>query len=82
VIDDLKKDAEQRMQKAVDSVTKAFKRIRTGRAHPSILDEVKVDYYGQMTPLQQVANVAVEDARTLTVSPWEKAWFPRLRRPS
>jgi len=51
VIDDLKKDAEQRMQKAVDSVTKAFKRIRTGRAHPSILDEVKVDYYGQMTPL-------------------------------
>ena len=80
MIDDLKKDAEQRMQKAVDSVTKAFKRIRTGRAHPSILDEVKVDYYGQMTPLQQVANVAVEDARTLTVSPWEKSMVPKIEK--
>lgn len=80
MIEDLKKDAEERMGKAVDSVTKAFKRIRTGRAHPSILDEVRVDYYGQMTPLQQVANVAVEDARTLTVSPWEKSMVPKIEK--
>lgn len=80
MIEDLKKDAEQRMQKAVDSVSKAFKRIRTGRAHPSILDDVKVDYYGQMTPIQQVANVAVEDARTLTVSPWEKSMVPKIEK--
>lgn len=80
VIEDLKKDAEERMQKAVDAVTKAFKRIRTGRAHPSILDDVKVDYYGQMTPLHQAGNVAVEDARTLTISPWEKSMVPKIEK--
>lgn len=80
MIEDLKKDAESRMKKAIESVEKAFSRIRTGRAHPSILDEVKVDYYGQPTPLQQVANVSVEDARTLTISPWEKSMVPKIEK--
>jgi len=80
VIDDLKKDAEERMKKAVESVSKAFARIRTGRAHPSILDDVRVEYYGQETPLQQVANVNVEDARTLSISPWEKSMVPIIEK--
>ena len=80
MIDDLKKDAEERMKKAVESVSKAFARIRTGRAHPSILDDVRVEYYGQETPLQQVANVNVEDARTLSISPWEKSMVPIIEK--
>lgn len=80
MIDDLKKDAEERMKKAVESVSKAFARIRTGRAHPSILDDVRVEYYGQETPLQQVANVNVEDARTLSISPWEKSMVPVIEK--
>ena len=80
MIEDLKKDAEDRMKKAIGAVAKAFGRIRTGRAHPSILDEVTVEYYGQSTPLRQVANVTVEDARTLTISPWEKSMVPVIEK--
>ena len=80
MLDELKQDAEERMQKAVDSVNKAFARIRTGRAHPSILDEVMVDYYGMETPLKQVANVSVEDGRTLAVSPYEKSMSPKIEK--
>lgn len=80
MIDDLKKDAEERMKKAVEAVSKAFARIRTGRAHPSILDDVRVPYYGQETPLQQVANVNVEDARTLSISPYEKSMVPVIEK--
>ena len=71
MINEILKDTEERMGKAVSSVEIAFKKIRTGRAHPSILDSVKVNYYGSETPLSQVANITVEDARTLGVSPWE-----------
>jgi ribosome recycling factor len=70
VINEIKQDAEVSMQKAVEALGGAFGRIRTGRAHPSILDGVMVDYYGSMTPLSQVANVSVDDARTLSVTPW------------
>lgn len=80
MLDELKQDAEERMQKAVDSVNKAFARIRTGRAHPSILDDVQVDYYGMETPLKQVANVSAEDARTLAVSPYEKNLAPKIEK--
>lgn len=72
MLDDLKKDATDRMQKCVLALRNELKRIRTGRAHPSLLEHLRVDYYGSEVPLQQVANVAVEDARTLTVTPWEK----------
>lgn len=73
MIDDILKDAESRMSKSIVALRKEFTRIRTGRAHASLLDGLVVEYYGAETPLNQVANVAVEDARTLLVSPWEKA---------
>jgi ribosome recycling factor len=72
MIEDIKKDAKQRMQKSVESLHAELKKIRTGRAHTSILDHVTVEYYGSEVPISQVANIHVEDARTLTVTPWEK----------
>ena len=73
MLDDLKKDATARMQKCVQSFQADLKKLRTGRAHPSLIEHLKVDYYGSDVPLQQVANVAVEDARTLVVSPFDKS---------
>ena len=72
MIDEIIADAEERMQKSVASLEEAFKKIRTGRAHPSILDSVMVSYYGTDTPLSQLANVNVEEGRSLLISPWEK----------
>ena len=72
MIEETIKDAEIRMGKSVDSLHTELAKIRTGRAHPSLLDHITVDYYGAATPLSQVANVSVEDARTLSRSPWEK----------
>ncbi len=72
MISDIQQDASIRMGKSVEALQKAFTKIRTGRAHPSLLDQITVSYYGAETPLSQVANVSVEDARTLKVSPWEK----------
>ena len=66
-------DAEERMQKSLASLEDAFKKIRTGRAHPSILDSIMVSYYGTDTPLTQLASVNVEEGRSLLISPWEKA---------
>lgn len=71
MIADLKKDAEQRMSKAVAAFSQGLKKLRTGRAHTSLLEHIQVDYYGSNVPLNQTANVAVEDARTLSVTPWE-----------
>lgn len=71
MIADLKKDAEQRMSKAVAAFSQGLKKLRTGRAHTSLLEHIQVDYYGSQVPLNQAANVAVEDARTLSVTPWE-----------
>ena len=70
--DEIIADADQRMQKTIVSLEDSFKRIRTGRAHPSILDNVMVSYYGTDTLLNQLANVNVEEGRTLLISPWEK----------
>jgi len=72
VIDEIQADAETKMKKSLEALDTAFNKIRTGRAHPAILDGVMVNYYGQDTPLKQVASVNVEDNRTLLVSPWEK----------
>lgn len=72
MIDDIKADAKTRMEKSLDALGHAFAKIRTGRAHPSILDAVMVEYYGSEVPVSQVANINVEDARTLAVTPWEK----------
>ncbi len=72
MLNEIKKDTEDRMQKSIVALDVAFARIRTGRAHPSILDSIMIEYYGVDTPLSQVANIAVEDARTLSVAPYEK----------
>lgn len=72
MIEDIKKDASERMDKSIDALRQDFTKIRTGRAHTSLLDHITVDYYGSQVPLNQVANVNVEDSRTLTVTPWEK----------
>lgn len=72
MINDIKKDAESRMKKAIEALGNNFNKIRTGRAHPSLLDGIMVNYYGTPTPLSQVGNINIEDARTLSVSPWER----------
>jgi ribosome recycling factor len=78
--DDIKQDAEGRMQKAVEALRHEMSKIRTGRASPAILDHVRVDYYGNPTPLNQVANVTVTDARMLSVVPFEKTMMPVIEK--
>jgi ribosome recycling factor len=73
MIDDIKQDAADRMTKSVAALSDNLAKLRTGRAHPSLLDHITVSYYGTETPLKQVANVNVEDARTLTIQPWEQS---------
>jgi len=80
LLEDFKKDASERMQKSVDALGTAFNKIRTGRAHPSILEGIRIDYYGSETPLSQVANVNVEDNRTLSITPWEKNLVPDIEK--
>jgi ribosome recycling factor len=73
MINEIKSESEVRMKKSLESLAHAFNRIRTGRAHPSILEGIVVNYYGADTPLQQLANINVEDSRTLSITPWEKS---------
>ena len=80
MITEIVQDADQRMSKSVDSLVEQFKKIRTGRATPAILDSVMVHYYGSDMPIQQVANVTVEDARTLSIIPWEKNMVPEIEK--
>ncbi len=80
MINDLRKDAETRMRKSVEALGHAFNKIRTGRAHPSLLDTVRVSYYGNEVPLNQAANITVEDARMLVVTPWEKSMVPDIEK--
>lgn len=80
MIDEIRKEAEGRMKKSIQALEAAFARIRTGRASPALLDDVKVDYYGTPTPLNQVASITVEDARSLLISPWEKKMVPVIEK--
>ncbi len=80
MIKEITKDAEERMSKSVASLESAFNRIRTGRAHPSLLDDIMVSYYGADTPLNQLANVTVEEGRSLVVSPWEKSMIGEIEK--
>ncbi|MEE9494771.1 MAG: ribosome recycling factor [Gammaproteobacteria bacterium] len=80
MIDEINADAESRMGKSIEAFKLGLTKIRTGRAHPSLLDQITVDYYGSDVPLQQVANVAVEDSRTLTVTPWEKPMVKAIEK--
>ena len=80
MIDEILKDAEQRMQKSIESMRGDMAKIRTGRASPALIDHIMVDYYGSPTPINQVANITVQDARTLGVQPWEKPMVPVVER--
>ncbi len=73
MLEEFKKDATARMAKCLQTFQAELKKLRTGRAHPSLIENIKVDYYGTETPLSQLANINIEDARTLTVSPWDKS---------
>jgi ribosome recycling factor len=79
-IADIKKTAEQKMAKSIDAFKGELHKIRTGRAHPGILDQVQVDYYGSMVPISQVANVSLLDARTISVQPWEKGMGAKIEK--
>lgn len=80
MINDIKQDAEARMKKTVEALVNNFNKIRTGRAHPSLLDGITVNYYGTETPLSQLANINVEDARTLSINPWERNLVPEIEK--
>lgn len=80
MIEDIKKDTHIRMGKSLDSLRAELAKIRTGRAHPSLLEHVHVDYYGSEVPISQAASVAIEDARTLTVTAWEKTMVQVLEK--
>jgi ribosome recycling factor len=73
MLEDIKKDARERMAKCVQTFQADLRKLRTGRAHPSLIEHLRVDYYGSEVPLQQVASIAVEEGRTLVISPWEKS---------
>jgi len=79
-IADIKKTAEQKMGKSVEAFKHELHKIRTGRAHPGLLDQVHVDYYGSMVPISQVANVSLLDARTISVQPWEKGMGSKIEK--
>src|SRR5690606_5932876 len=79
-IKDIKKDAEHRMQKSIEALKDELRRLRTGRAHTSLLDHITVEYYGSQVPVSQTATVTVEDARTRVVTPWEKSMVPAIEK--
>lgn len=80
MINDIQQDAATRMTKSIEALKHEFSKIRTGRAHPSLLDQVSVSYYGTESALSQVANIAVEDSRTLSITPWEKTMVQAIEK--
>lgn len=80
MINDIREEAQARMQKSIEALGHNFNKIRTGRAHPSLLDGIKVEYYGSDTPLNQVANINIEDARTLSLQVWDRTMIPAVEK--
>ena len=80
MLEEVKQDAQLRMDKSLAALSNAFTRLRTGRARPGLLDGITIDYYGTPTPLNQIANISVEDNRTLAVTPWEKPMIPVVEK--
>ena len=80
MLDDIRKETEERMQNSLDALGTHFNKIRTGRAHPSLLDAIRVEYYGADTPLNQMANINVEDARTLSLTAWDRSMIPEIEK--
>ena len=79
-IADIKKNAEQKMLKSIEAFKNELSKVRTGRAHPGILDQVQIDYYGSLVPISQVANLTLIDARTIGVQPWEKGMGAKIEK--
>ena len=79
-MEQLIQNTSNRMEKAIGSLSIAFNKIRTGRANPSLLDDVKIDYYGNLTPLNQAENISVEEGRSLVISPWDKSLIPEVEK--
>lgn len=80
MINDIREEAQARMQKSIEALGHNFNKIRTGRAHPSLLDGIKVEYYGSDTPLNQVANINIEDARTLSLQVWDRTMISAVEK--
>ena len=80
MLEEIKKETLERMEKSISSLENSLQKIRTGRANPSLLDAIQIDYYGNMTPLSQVSNISVQDAKTLLISPWEKNLVPDIEK--
>ena len=79
-MDNLINEVSDKMEKSVAALKNAFNKIRTGRANPSILDDIKVDYYGNLTPINQTSNISVEEGRSLVISPWDKSLIPEIEK--
>lgn len=79
-MDSIKKDADERMEKALTALDREFVKLRTGRANSSLVEDIKVDYYGTPTPINQVASVAVPDSRSITIQPWDRGAFPLIEK--
>ena len=80
MLEEIKQETLERMEKSISSFESSLQKIRTGRANPSLLDAIQIDYYGNMTPLSQVSNISVQDAKTLLISPWEKNLVPDIEK--
>tara|TARA_Y200000002_G_scaffold375592_1_gene378161 strand:- start:9 stop:563 length:555 start_codon:yes stop_codon:yes gene_type:complete len=79
-MENLLNDVTQRMDKSLSALRSAFNKIRTGRANPAILDDVNVDYYGNMTPINQTSNISIEEGRSIVISPWDKNLIPEIEK--
>ena len=80
MMDSILSDIKTKMQRSLEALAYEFNKIRTGRANPSILDSIKVDYYGNSTPINQTANITVEEGRTLSISPWDKSMIGEIEK--
>ena len=79
-MDNLIKDVSDKMDKSLSALRNAFNKIRTGRANPALLDDIRVDYYGNLTPINQTSNITVEEGRSLVISPWDKNLIPEIEK--
>ena len=79
-MENLLNDVTQRMDKSLSALRSAFNKIRTGRANPALLDDVNVDYYGNMTPINQTSNISIEEGRSIVISPWDKNLIPEIEK--
>ena len=80
MLEEIKQETLERMEKSITSLESSLQKLRTGRANPALLDSIQIDYYGNMTPLSQVSNISVQDAKTLLISPWEKNLVPDIEK--